>query len=1288
MSARWRLFIDTGGTFTDALAISPEGKLSRAKVLSSGALRGVVTERVSDRVYRVSVAWRARADLLRGGAFCSLRGEVAPARVASFDPADSLIELDGAPDPAGARERAIPVGSPPAAISPGTPFEVLTGEEAPVLAARLLTGTAAGEALPPLDMRLGTTLATNALLTKAGADTAFFITKGFADLLAIGYQQRPDLFALEIRKPLPLPAAIVEVPARLAADGTVLEDLDPVILDDEISSLLARGISCAAVALLHSDRFPEHEQRLADHLRRAGFAHVRCSSELAPAIRILPRATTAVVDAHLAPVVADYLDGMDSAIATGRLLSMTSAGGLIGAASVHAKDLLLSGPAGGVVGAALAGRRAGFSRVLSFDMGGTSSDVARYDGQYEYVFEHSVGDAHLFAPALAIETVAAGGGSICCCGKNGLAVGPESAGAQPGPACYGAGGPLTLTDVNLLLGRLDPGRFGIPVDPQPARRGMEAVLAELRRQSCGPPAVPETVLEGFLEIANERMADAIRRISIRRGYDPADHALVAFGGAGGQHACALADRLGVPAVVVPPDAGLLSAWGLAGAEVERFAERQLLAPAVSVQDRLDELLAELAEEARQSLMQEGIAANDVNIRRRLAELRFAGQETTLTVEIDPAEPLTRTFTRRYEARYGHRLVDREIELVRLRVVASSSAPRGGNEERVVTSPIAPRGGNPEGTQQAWFQSQWREVPVFARDDLPAGAIVKGPALVLEKHAATVIEGGWQLTVDAGGALVMRRAAGTGVRVSDTAATSPEAVQVELFAARFEAVAREMGEALRRTAVSTNVKERLDYSCALLDAAGELVVNAPHIPVHLGSLGLCVRAVRDAVPLTAGDMVVTNHPASGGSHLPDLTVVAPIHDKAGELLGYAVARAHHAEIGGIRPGSMPPNARCLAEEGVVIPPMLIVAGGRARLEEVRRLLEGAPYPSRAVEDNLADLTAAVAACHHGCQALQVLAAAHGSDTVTHYMAALKDKARRRMEEALAALPDGNYRAEERLDDGTVLAARITISGSRAEVDFAGSAAVHPGNLNATPAIVHSVLIYVLRLLVRQELPLNEGLLQPVTLHIPEGILNPPFPDDPALAPSIVGGNVETSQRLVDTLLKALRLCAASQGTMNNVLFGNEDCSYYETVGGGSGAGPGFAGASGVHCHMTNTRATDPEVLELRYPVRLDRFALRSGSGGNGRWRGGDGIVRHLTFLEPLELSLLTQRRREGPYGLDGGEPGARGHQRLVRADGTVEELDSSASVQVESGDRLELETPGGGGCRLRERKTAT
>ncbi|HYH78579.1 MAG TPA: hydantoinase B/oxoprolinase family protein, partial [Longimicrobium sp.] len=853
-----------------------------------------------------------------------------------------------------------------------------------------------------------------------------------------------------------------------------------------------------------------------------------------------------------------------------------------------------------------------------------------------------------------------------------LRVGPESAGAAPGPACYGAGGPLTLTDCNLLLGRISPHHFAIPVDSGPAADAADALLREVQGRT-GEETTREALLAGLLDIADERMADAIRTISLRRGYDPAGYALVAFGGAGGQHACGVAERLGIETVIVPADAGLLSAMGIGNAPLERFAERQVLRPLGEVNGDVGAWFTELGNQALEAVAREGVDRASISVRRRIASLRYAGQESSLEVEWTPGGDLRGGFEARYAAVYGHRPADRPIELESMRAVASTPSADAAPESMPERFP-APT----NGSRRLWMRGGWRKVPCYARENLRPGAAFSGPAVVTEAHAATFLGEGWNAEMDGAGALLMERDRNARPVDDEPPAEPPEAVRLELFVNRFRALVGEMGEMLRRTALSTNVKERLDFSCALLDAEGELVVNAPHIPVHLGALGLCVRSVAAALPMRPGDVVVTNHPAFGGSHLPDVTVITPVHDAAGALLGYVASRAHHAEIGGTRPGSMPPDARTLAEEGVVIPPTFLVRGGEARWDEMRALLTGAPHPTRAADENLADLAAAVAANHSGARLLVELAREHGAAAVAGYMAALKRRAETGVRDALRRLGDGVYEAEERLDDGSVLRARVEVEGDRAVVDFAGTSGVHAGNLNATPAIVRSVVLYVLRLMVREPLPLNEGLLRAVDVRVPPGMLSPEWPDDPSLAPAVVGGNTEVSQRLTDTLLKALNLAACSQGTMNNTLWGTDRFGYYETVCGGAGAGPGWHGASAVHTHMTNTRITDPEVVEHRYPVRIERFAVRAGSGGAGRRRGGDGAVRETVFLEPVSLSIIAQHRSEGPYGVDGGASGAPGTQRVIRANGDVVELGPVDACEIAAGDRLVLETPGGGG----------
>ncbi len=1254
--APWQIWIDTGGTFTDCIAVDPRGAIHRCKVLSNGSLRDRVESVDEDGTIRLRDAASLPPGFLTGFRF-SVLGSRGAGEVIDHDPATGALRL---------------TGEVAQSLAEGSPVELLSGEEAPLLAARLITGTGLAEPLPTIAMRLATTRGTNALLERRGARTVHFTTEGFEDLLQIGDQHRPELFALHIERPAPLPEEVMGVRERLAHDGRVLVALDRGAAQRRIDDLRNRGFRCASITLLHGHRNPAHEMELEEMLAAAGFDYVARSSALSPFQGLLRRSQTSAADAYLGPVISDYLRAVDRGLGAGResLHVMTSAGGLVTPGCYRPMDSLLSGPAGGVVGASITGRQFGVDKVIAFDMGGTSTDVARFDGDFEYVFSHQVGPVTLATPALAIETVAAGGGSICRVEQGRLAVGPQSAGASPGPASYGAGGPLSLTDVNLLLGRLVPERFPIPIDVGAARLRFE----ELRRELAdGDAGSDEGILEGLLRIADERMAEAIRHISVRKGIDPAGYSLVAFGGAGGQHACRVADLLGIGEVLLPADAGLLSAVGLGHAVVERFAQREVLRPLSDIDGRLDAWLEELKGEAVAALAIEGIEEENVEAGRRIVELRYLGQDAALEIEWEDGVDLREAFEESYFKLFSYRPSVRGIEVVSLRVVVR-------NRRREVPQPApgdaAPHPATGAGSQRCFLDGAWRDVPRFEISELEAGARVDGPALIQQEHSALVVPSRWHARIEVNG--------GVRVRVDDASQPArqhrrerPRAVELELMSHRFSSIAREMGEMLQRTAISTNIKEREDFSCTLLDAGGRLVVNAPHIPVHLGAMGLCVRELVAHREMAPGDVVVTNHPAFGGSHLPDVTLVAPVH-LGEDLLGYVACRAHHAEIGGIRPGSVPPDARSLAEEGVVIPPTLLVEGGEPRWERMEELLTGGPWPTRTPADNLADLRAMLAAILRGREALAGLAASLGVGHIVDHMDALREMAAREVAGALGRLPDGVHRGRQLLDDGSPLEASFTIDGERAVLDFKGSAGVHSGNLNATPAIVHSVVMYVMRLLVNIDLPLNEGLLEPLEIRIPEGLLNPPYLADPNLCPAVVGGNVETSQRLVDTLIEALRLAACSQGTMNNISFGDGTFGYYETVGGGSGAVEGHSGESGVHTHMTNTRITDPEVLEHRYPIRLHRFALRRNSGGDGHRRGGDGLIREYEFLASLELSILSQHRVSAPFGAAGGGDGAVGQQVILRADGTRHELGGIDGCEVAPGDRLVLETPGGGG----------
>ncbi len=1299
MTEPWLICVDTGGTFTDCLAVDPRGGWHRTKVLSTATLRGTVTGSSGDTEVAIANSWNAPPLFGDGFTFHLLDSSHFSTRILHHEPEAGLIHLqDGLP-----HDILVP-----------TPFELHTPYEAPILAAHLVTKTSSIATLPPHTLRLATTRGTNALLTRTGTSPALFLTAGHADLLFIGTQQRPDLFALDIRRPEPLCATVCEVPERLNADGSVLRPLDENTVRIAAQQCLDQGIATAAVCLLHSYQNPLHEQRVASLLREMGFRHVSLASELAPFVKALPRAQTAVVNAYLAPIMEGYVARVSDRAGTATagvpplappLHLMTSAGGLVSAPAFRPKDSLLSGPAGGIVGAATAGRLAGFERLIAFDMGGTSTDVARFEGEYEYTFEHTVGDAHLVSPALAIESVAAGGGSLCIADKYGLRVGPESAGASPGPACYGAGGPLTITDVNFLLGYIVPDRFEIPLSRSAAEEALFSLLANLEKVTGTAPDC-DTVLHTLRHIANERMADAIRKISVRKGYDPAEYALLSFGGAGGQHACAVAEQLGIRTIIIPPDASLLSAFGLAHATMERIAERQVLRSLGEngITDReLDSLRNELAMEALQALRSDGVT--NPSVHRFIVRLRLLGQESTLDIEPNGIISLTDRFASQYRNVYGHDPANKPIEVESVRVIAREEV--GGWSGGQVGGSLGTESGAGYwvlGVEQSDIPGsktdQKREnVPIWERSQLRPDRPVSGPTLIVEQHSAIVVEAGWTCCVHSvSGALLMERIPTSshtpplapplgkgrgsgGVEPNYPTTKLPNnPFMVELFTARFAAIAEEMGEMLRRTALSTNVKERLDFSCAVLDADGALIATAAHIPVHLGALGVCVRRIRESLVLAPGDVIVTNHPAFGGSHLPDVTVITPVFDDNQALVGYVANRAHHAEIGGTRPGSMPPDAKSLAEEGVVVPPFYLMHSGESRLDELCRLLTDAPFPTRSVADNRADLEAALAANHRGATALSTLARTVGTERVAESMQAIIAQSERLVRAAFVSLPDGVVSATETLDDGWSISVCLTIAGENATVDFTGTGGVHPGNRNAPPAVTVSAVLYVLRLLIGEPIPLNEGLLRPITLILPpDSLVNPTFdPLDATKSPAVVGGNVETSQRIVDTLLKALGLCAASQGTMNNTLWGADTFGYYETVCGGSGATANAPGASCIHTHMTNTRITDVEVIERRYPVRIEQFARRHGSGGRGKHPGGDGVIRETVFLAPMVLSLLTERRKTGPYGIAGGQDGLPGKQTLIRSQGTIVELGSTDGAEVGPGDRLILETPGGGG----------
>ncbi|MEZ5388042.1 MAG: hydantoinase B/oxoprolinase family protein [Prosthecobacter sp.] len=1182
---KWRIAADTGGTFTDCHALDPQGRESRCKVLSTGLLRAVLANEDNGN-FRLTGLPPLPEDFLLGFSV-QPAGSDESRMVTGFDSAAHAITLDRPTD-----------------WKTGALLEIFTGEEAPVLGVRILTNTPPGNEFPPLSLRIATTRATNALLERKGGRIALFITKGFGDLLQIGDQRRADLFALN-HEPRPVFHEVAcEVPERVSVDGIILEPLDEAAVQVAALDCIAKGITTAAISLMHGHAHPGHERRVAEILRECGFTHLTLSHQTAAFAKLLPRTQSTVADAYLHAPVQSFLNGIRSV--SPDMQVMTSAGGLKTADDIRPKDMLLSGPAGGAIGAANAARRLGLTKIITFDMGGTSTDVARIDARPGYRFSQEVAGMKLLAPCVAIETVAAGGGSICHMTHHGLVVGPESAGSNPGPACYGKGGPLTITDVNLLLGRFDPARAPIPLDLNAAKRR----LRELHAQTDGKMSEHD-LLYALLRLAIEHMTDAIRRISIGEGYDPADHALLAFGGAGPQHACAVAEALGMKTILVPEHAGILSAVGLQEAVPERIIEKEFRIP-------LSDFLSNTPD----------LSDDDTGNVTRIAELRLKGQDTPIQVEFEVPADLPGLYARSYERLFGYAPPSgREIEIVSVRIIIK--------EVEAAASPILDR----------------------------KTTLSPAPALIQDAFSTIVVSSGWKVDhVDGFGHVLS----------CDQIARPAGTLERDLLRHRFHSIVSDMGALLCRTAISTNIRERLDFSCALLDPQGRLLSSAPHIPVHLGALGVCVREVAKAIPMQSGDTIITNHPAFGGSHLPDVTLITPVHDSAAQLIGYIANRAHHAEIGGITPGSMPANATRLIEEGVVISPRHLIRGGKSCFGDISALLTSAAHPTRNLADNLADLHAQLAANLHGVERLKSLA----SDSLIETMQGILDHSEEVMRGQIDRLPD-SISAIEKLDDGSPIAVSMRKIDGRLQLDFTGTGGVHPRNLNATTAIVRSAVLYVMRLMLQEDLPLNEGLMVPIDIVCPESLLNPTFTGDPAHDPAVVGGNVEVSQRLVDTLIKALGLQACSQGTMNNYLFGGGRFGYYETIAGGSGAGEGYDGASALHTHMTNTAITDPEIIEQRYPVRLRQFAIRRGSGGGGKWCGGDGVVREFEFVEPLTVSLLTQHRTEVPFGMQGGQPGQAGRQTLLR-NGQSTPLDGCTTVEAQAGDRVVIETPGGGG----------
>jgi 5-oxoprolinase (ATP-hydrolysing) len=1151
-----------------------------------------------------------------------------------------------------------------------------------------LLGLQRGAALSPEligSVKMGTTVATNALLERKGDRVLLIVTEGFRDALEIGYQARPKIFARRIEKPSMLYARVVEVPERCRADGTVETPLDTGATRAALAAALADGISAVAIVFMHAYAYPAHEREAAELAGAMGFTQVSTSHAVSPLVKFVGRGDTTVVDAYLSPLLHRYVERIAGVLAASRpsregegespkLLFMQSSGGLTFAKLFKGKDAILSGPAGGVVGAVETARLAGFTQIIGFDMGGTSTDVCHYDGAYERSFDSVIAGVRMRAPMMLIHTVAAGGGSILHFDGARFRVGPDSAGANPGPLSYRRGGPLTVTDANVMTGKLVPEFFpkifgpkqDQPLDAKTVRNAFTALATEI-----GDGRKPEEVADGFIRIAVENMANAILTVSVQRGHDVTDYVLNSFGGAGGQHACLVADALGIGRVLIHPLSGVLSAYGIGLAELSatrskavlRLLDAKGLAAAEAASSPLG---GEVAEE----LMAQGVARDDIRLSIH-AQLRYLGTDSALPVPVASLRDMVALFEAAHRQRFGFISPDKAIEIEAIEVEARG----GGERPEEPDLPLAAQALlEPQTAARVFTGGDWHEAPVFLRPKLGPGHRIAGPALIIEEHQTVVVEPEWQAAVTQKNHLLLTRVGNATSRTSGGA--SPDPVMLEVFNNLFTSVAEQMGYALQNTARSVNIKERLDFSCAIFDSQGQLVANAPHIPVHLGSMDRSVETVLHEVgsALKPGDVYMLNAPYNGGTHLPDITVVTPVFaEDSSDLLFVAAARGHHADIGGISPGSMSPNAKVIEAEGVYIDPFKLVEAGRFREEAVLRLLTECPYPARNPAENIADLKAQVAANAKGAAELRKLVVHYGLDTVRAYMAHVQDNAAESVARVIATLKPANFEVET--DQGSRIKVAISIDRDRGKaiVDFTGTSEQQPDTFNAPEPITRAAVLYVFRTLVDDDIPLNAGCLRHIDIVIPDGsMLKPRYPA------AVAAGNVETSQVVVDCLFGALGALGSAQGSMNNLTFGNSRTQYYETICSGAAAGPGFDGVAAVHTHMTNSRLTDPEVLELRYPVMLERFEIRRGSGGKGKWCAGDGTLRVIRFLERMECAILSGFRKLRPFGLFGGEPGEAGENSVRRKDGRVERLNACAQTVLEAGEAIIIKTPTGGG----------
>ena len=1209
---RWQFWIDRGGTFTDIVARCPEGQLRVHKLLSEN-----------------------------------------PGRYADA-PIQGIRDLLG------------------------------LGDDQPIPADRIEV------------VKMGTTVATNALLERKGDPTVLLITKGFKDALRIGYQNRPDIFARHIQLPEMLYEQVIEVPERYSAQGEELMALENTgAWVDELERVFDRGVRGVAIALLHAYRYPDHERQVAAISERIGFTQVSVSHRVSPLMKLISRGDTTVVDAYLSPILRRYVEQVKLALTASetppRLMFMQSNGGLTDAHRFQGKDSILSGPAGGIVGAVKTCARAGFNKIIGFDMGGTSTDVSHYNGEdsngdYERTFETEVAGVRLRAPMMAIHTVAAGGGSVLQFDGARYRVGPESAGAAPGPTCYRRGGPLTVTDCNVMVGKLQPQFFpnvfgpagDLPLDSAAVTNRFQRLSQQIEQQT-GNFQSPEEIAAGYLTIAIEKMASAIKKISIQRGYDVSEYTLCSFGGAGGQHACLIAETLGMRQIFLHPFAGVLSAYGIGLADLRILKEKAIEATlSEKILPLLTDTLSSLASEGLQEMTDQGVAPNNISTLRNV-HLRYSGTDSALIVSFSSLVEMTQQFERAYQQRYGFTMPDKAlmVEAVSVETIGQTTSI---NEPPMTQQRMTPL--TAIATVPIYAKGAWHDSPVYHRDSLLPNDIIQGPALIIETTGTNIIEPHWSARLTDDNNLVLNYQTPSKIEPQQRPSSAkPDPVTLEIFNNLFRSVAEEMGITLQNTSYSVNIKERLDFSCALFDQQGQLVANAPHIPVHLGSMGESVLSLIQAKAntLCPGDVYVSNNPYNGGTHLPDITVITPVFigpeltDNTHRPMFYVASRGHHADIGGITPGSMPPYSKTIDQEGILIDNVKLIEQGQFCEAAITELLQSGPYPVRNLAQNLADLRAQVAANKRGVQELHRMVDHYGENQVQAYMQHVQDNAAEAVRRVIDVLSDGEFTYTT--DEGTQIHLTIAINHSKksARIDFTGTSSQQDNNVNAPLAVCKAAVLYVFRTLVDDDIPLNAGCLKPLEIIVPEGcLLNPRYPA------AVVAGNVETSQAITNALYGALGTMAASQGTMNNFTFGNDKYQYYETICGGSGAGPDFAGTDAVQTHMTNSRLTDPEVLEWRFPVLVDDFSIRPNSGGDGKYPGGNGVIRRIRFREAMTAAIISGHRQVHPFGLQGGQPGQLGKNRVERGNKQVEIIDSNAQLHVEPDDSFIIETPGGGG----------